>query len=184
MKASSFSESYVTLCFFFNLDSPNIFAVAVLPYHTVPYPGMLAIFLVDLVPAFVANSRVVLDSLMFVTILGLPNKLSVDPLSSRMLSSLVLDAHCLPLLCRLSFLKFGYSILSAYCSCSTSVKLGSHYPHHLSLQIIFLIQLEHASLPFSLPIFLLSVCPSLDMSLSSGLSCHKSSMLLSSTLIG
>jgi hypothetical protein len=103
MKASSFSESYVTLCFFFNSDSPNMFAIAVLSYHTVLYSGTLAIFLVVLVPGFVANSRVVLDSLMFVTIFGLPNKLSVDPLSNRMLSSLVLDAHCSPLLCRLSF---------------------------------------------------------------------------------
>jgi hypothetical protein len=41
---------------------------------------------------------------MFVTMSGLPNRLSVDPLSSRILFSFVLDAHCFLLLCRLSFL--------------------------------------------------------------------------------
>jgi hypothetical protein len=185
MKASSFSELYATLCFFFNSDSQNIFPIAVLSYHTIPYPGTSAIFLVVLVPAFVANSRVVLDSLMFVTIFGLPNKLSIDPLSNRMLSSLVLDAHCIPLLCRLSFFTIiGYSILSVYRSCLTSAKLGLRCCCHLFLRILFPIWLGHASLLFLLPIRLLSGYPSPDIYLSSDLSSCNSIMLLSSTLLG
>jgi hypothetical protein len=50
---------------------------------------------------------------MFVTMSGLPNRLNVDPLSSRMLFTLVLNAHCLPLLLRLSdlMIRFIHSLL-------------------------------------------------------------------------
>jgi hypothetical protein len=56
MRASSFSESHVILCFFFKSDKPNMFATEVLSYHTVPNPGTSATCLVVLVPAFVASS--------------------------------------------------------------------------------------------------------------------------------
>jgi hypothetical protein len=123
MKASSFSESYVTLCFFFNSNKPNTFAIAVSSYNTVPYPGTSAIFLVVLVPAFVANSRVVLDYLLFVTIFGLPNKLSIDRLSNRILSSLwclmPTAYHC----CAGSLsLRLDCSILSVFHSCYRSLR--------------------------------------------------------------
>ena len=66
---------------FIIIFSKNIFVIASSSYHTSPYCGTSASWLLIFTPAFVAGCIHSSTSLMFSTTLGLENKFTVDPMS-------------------------------------------------------------------------------------------------------